>query len=93
MLGPQQTPLQQILLVPHVKLFGWGWSGGHSGEAPVQNSGASQGPVAGRQTVLAGRNWLGGQTGEFPVQFSGTSQGPAAGRQTKVDGLNWSGGH
>src|SRR5207237_267452 len=63
-------------------------SAGQSPLVPVQTSGTSQSPAAGRHSVLAGTKTSAGQSFETPSQLSATSHEPATGRQTAV--LCWS---
>ena len=53
---------------------------------PSQLSGASQAPVAGRQTVLMSRLKSGPHSLATPSQASGASHSPAAARQMKPEG-------
>ncbi len=56
-------------------------STGQSGLVPVQLSGISQRPAAGRQTVVVGAYLSGGHAALTPSQTSGTSHRPTAKRQ------------
>jgi hypothetical protein len=68
-------------------------SGGQASPVPLQLSGWSHGPAAGRQTVVAGARTSAGQSGPSPAHVCLTSHAPAASRQTVPAGSKRSTGH